>query len=86
MKTEAAKRIPVPLSERWRDIRLRFVPGVVFICAVATIVLLWKDHIAAPSMVGQAEPVLSNVSSPKAGVLAELCVTRFQKVKANDII
>jgi multidrug resistance efflux pump len=37
-------------------------------------------------MVGQAEPVLSNVSSYKPGVVSELKVTRFQRVKAGDPI
>jgi multidrug resistance efflux pump len=35
-------------------------------------------------MVGQAEPVLSNVSCYKPGVLADLLVSRFQRVKQGD--
>ncbi len=86
MKSEAPQCIPVPLAERWRDARLRVFPPLVFAAVVATIGLLWKNHVAAPSMVGQAEPVVSNVTSHKAGVLTDLRVNRFQKVKANDII
>jgi multidrug resistance efflux pump len=37
-------------------------------------------------MFGQAEPVLADVSSYKPGVVAELTVTRFQKVRAGDPI
>ncbi|HYG36595.1 MAG TPA: hypothetical protein VEC99_17510, partial [Clostridia bacterium] len=84
MKTQPSAPIPIPLEQRWRDIRMRVVPVVIFGVVLSAIALLWKDHIAAPTMIGQAEPVLSNVSSYKAGVLAELTVTRFQKVKAND--
>jgi multidrug resistance efflux pump len=86
MNREGVKRIPMPLALWWRDIRMRMVPGLVFLSAVGSVALLWKGHIAAPSMVGQAEPVLANVSSQKAGVLANLCVNRFQKVKVNDVI
>jgi len=86
MNREGVKRIPMPLALWWRDIRMRIVPVLVFASAIGGIALLWKSHIAAPSMVGQAEPVLANVSSQKAGVLANLCVNRFQKVKANDVI
>lgn len=37
-------------------------------------------------MFGQAEPVLADVSSYKPGVVAELTVTRFQKVRAGDSV
>jgi len=86
MKTDAKAPIPVPLRERWRDVRLRAVPVLVFGSAVAMIGILWKNHVAAPSMVGQAEPVVAHVSSHKPGVLGQLQVTRFQRVKAGDVI
>ncbi len=86
MSSKAPQRIPVPLAERWREARLRVAPVLIFGAAIASIAFLWTGYVAAPSMVGQAEPVLSNVSSQKAGVLADLCVNRFQKVKANEVI
>ncbi len=86
MSTETPKRIPVPLAERWREVRLRIVPVVVFLSAIASIGLMWKDHIAAPSLIGQAEPVLSNVTSQKPGILSDLRVNRFQKVNKDEVI
>src|SRR5438105_3439466 len=80
------KRIPIPLSERWRDIRTRGIPLLMFVGALGAITLLWRSYVAAPSLVGQAEPMQSNVSSYKPGILAQLQVTRFQKVKADDPI
>jgi len=47
---------------------------------------LWRNHIATPTMVGQAEPVLANVSSHRDGVLAQLRVNRFQRVKSGDLV
>ena len=76
--------IPVPLRQRWQDFRLRAIPLAVFVTAVMATALLWKQTVAAPSLVGQAEPVVANVSSYKAGVLAECTVVRFQKVRAGD--
>ena len=76
--------IPIPLQQRWRDARLRTLPVVVFAGVAITIGFLWKDYVAAPTMVGQAEPVQAQVSCFKPGVLAEFTVTRFQKVKAGD--
>ena len=84
MNTENPASIPVPLSQRLRELRLRVLPVVVFATGVFLVTLLWKGQAASRTLVGQAEPVLSNVSCYKPGVLAELAVSRFQKVKAGD--
>lgn len=76
--------IPIPLRQRWHDARLRIAPAMAFFAALVAIAFLWKSNIAAPSLVGQAEPNESNVSCYKPGMLAELDVTRFQKVRAGD--
>src|ERR1043165_238242 len=81
-----ASAIPIPLRQRWHDARLRVIPAVAFCGAIATIALLWKNNIAAPTWVGQAEPNEAKVSCYKPGMLAQLDVTRFQKVKAGDSI
>ncbi len=86
MKPDRLPPIPIPLKQRWQDARLRLAPILVFGAVWLVIGLLWKDYVAAPTMVGQAEPVLAQVSSHKPGVLAELRVTRFQTVKAGDLI
>jgi len=78
--------IPIPAQQRWRHARQRLLPPVVFIIALAGVAFFWKDHVVSRVIVGQAEPVLSNVSSYKPGVLAELRVRRFQRVKAGDPI
>jgi multidrug resistance efflux pump len=74
------------LRQRWQDMRLRVIPALVFLGAVVAVVALWKDYVAAPTMTGQAESVQASVSCYKPGLLAELDVTRFQKVKAGDPI
>jgi len=78
--------IPIPLGQRWHDARLRVIPAAAFFCAIAAIAFLWKSNIAAPTLVGQAEPNESKVSCYRAGMLAQLDVARFQKVKAGDLI
>lgn len=84
--TEKLAPIPVPLRQRWQDFRLRAIPLAVFVAAVMATALLWKQTVASPSLVGQAEPVVANVSCYKAGVLAECSVVRFQKVHAGDSV
>ncbi len=78
----ALARIPVPLQQRLRHARLRLVPPIIFAAALAGIVLM----LAVPTLVGQAEPLQAAVSCYKPGLLAELSVTRFQKVKAGDAV
>jgi multidrug resistance efflux pump len=86
MKTDRPPSIPIPLKQRWRDARLRVLPVIAFGLTCCAIIFLWKEHVVGRSMIGQAEPVSSNVSSYRPGVLAELLVGRFQKVKAGDPI
>jgi multidrug resistance efflux pump len=78
--------IPIPWSQRWRDARQRYVPGLIFIAVVFVLGVLWKNYLATPVIVGQAEVVPANVSCYKSGTLAQLSVDRFQKVKAGDSI
>ena len=86
MTNDAPGAIPIPWSQRWRDLRQRFLPLLVFAAGLTGVAVLWKDHTATQMIVGQAEPVLSNISCYKPGVLAELKVNRFQRVKAGDPI
>ena len=86
MKREKLPPIPTPFHQRVRYARTGILPVAVFVTALTVVALLWKDNVAAPTLVGQAEPVLANVSSPKAGMLLELHITRFQKVKAGQLI
>jgi multidrug resistance efflux pump len=78
--------IPIPLRQRWHDARLRIMPAAAFCGAIVAIAFLWKSNIAAPNLVGQAEANEARVSSYKPGMLAQLDVVRFQKVKAGDPI
>jgi len=86
MKTEIPARIPIPLQQRGRNLRMRVLPMIVFGVALCAVAGLWKDRVPSRIMLGQAEPVLANVSCYKSGILAELTVTRFQKVKAGDAL
>ena len=84
MKSDAHTPIPIPPAQRLQQARTTLLPAAVFLGAVLAIAALWKDHVGAPSLVGQADGTLANVSSHKGGVLAGLNVTRFQKVRAGD--
>ena len=86
MKPDGPARIPIPLPQRWHDVRVRYFPWVLFAGAVVAGGVLWREHAATLGMVGQAEPVVSNVSCHRTGVLLELAVERFQRVRMGDPI
>ena len=86
MKTDPPARIPVPIRRRWQLVRVRWLPALVLILCFGTVALLWRGHITSLTILGQAEPVSSDVSCYKPGVLAEPNVTRFQRVKAGDTV
>lgn len=86
MKSNPPVPVPIPFEQRWRDARHRLLPVLVFAGTLGMIGLLWKNHVTPATLVGQAEPVLANVSSHKPGVLAQLTVGRFQRVKAGDLV
>jgi multidrug resistance efflux pump len=76
--------IPIPPRYRWQSFRLRVLPLIVLGLAFGASALLWRGQVSAPTIYGQAEPVVSDVSSYQPGIVAELTVTRFQRVKAGD--
>ena len=81
------EKLPVIRQSRqvaWREYRRRTVPKLVFGGTLLVLCLLWMTEINAPSLVGQVEPTLVVVNSPKAGLLVDLKLERLQVVKAGD--
>jgi multidrug resistance efflux pump len=76
--------IPTPPARRWREFRLQSLPFVTCFAAVIAIGVLWRESVAPVRLVGQVEPSTNTVSSPKPGVLAQMSITRLQRVKAGD--
>ncbi|MBP7825612.1 MAG: HlyD family efflux transporter periplasmic adaptor subunit [Verrucomicrobia bacterium] len=86
MKPAPLPPIPTPWSQRLREWRLRFTPGLMTAAAIVCIAVLWRERISTPQFSGQAEPVLANLASYKPGTVAQLDVVRFQKVRAGDVL
>ena len=84
MRTDPSALIRIPIRKRWHLARVRWLPGLVLIAGFGAVAFLWRGHVASLTILGQAEPVVSDVSCYKPGMLAELNVTRFQRVKAGD--
>src|ERR1700722_12469187 len=86
MSEATPKPIPIPWRQRWHGIRVHYFPLLVFVLVVFILVLLWRNYSSGQTLVGQAEVVPASISCYKPGMLAQLIVNRFDKVKAGDTI
>lgn len=78
--------IPVPVSQRWREIRIRYLPVALVTCLVGAAIPLWRSTVAPSNMTGIVESIRADVISPDAGIVTNLFVSQFQEVKAGDIV
>ena len=86
MKPEPLPPIPSPPEHHWRQFRVNVVPGIAFVAVLGITVWLWGKNLANPVVLGQAESVIAEISSPQPGRVAQLNVALFQPVKAGDVI
>jgi multidrug resistance efflux pump len=78
------ERIRTPFSVIWREIRVQFLPPMVFAGVVLSCYLLWK-HVGRGSTVpGVGEGVRSMVASPYVGEVQQVYVEPFQWVEAGQ--
>ncbi len=84
--TQYTEKIPVPAKLRWREIRVRLFPFLVFVLVAGVVVWLWRDRVDATTMVGRVVGKQAEVRSPQSGSLADLTVTAFDSVRAGDAI
>lgn len=78
--------IPTPPAQRWREIRLLYLPRIVFIAMIAFVAWLWSTAVAPSSLVAEAEIVGSDLRSIQAGVIASLKVDLHQQVRAGEVV
>jgi multidrug resistance efflux pump len=78
--------IPTPAGQKWREFRIRFLPLLVFAAVVGGIAFLWHGYVMPPTLVAQVEPKMAEVRTRYSGVLSNVYVTRFQAVRAGEVI
>ena len=81
-----SSRLPIQTSPavRWRLLRERVVPLIVFSATVATVAMLWRSNASRGRAVGIAEGTRSLVTSPQAGILEEVIVQSYEFVEAGQ--
>ena len=86
MKADSLPPIPTPASRQWRQLRIRFLPPLTFLAVLSVTVWLWGRNLASPVMLGTAEGLEAEVSSPKSGRLSQLDVKLYQEVTAGQLL
>ncbi len=78
--------IPTPPAQRWREIRLLYLPRAVFALGVILAVVLWTRWVAPSTLVAEADIIQADVRSAQAGTLVSLKVAMMQPVRAGEVI
>jgi multidrug resistance efflux pump len=78
--------IPTPPRLILRELRIRLVPVVFFLCVVAAVFYLWRTHVHPITVVGQVETNTAQVISVQDGTLTELTVDLLDRVCKGQVI
>ncbi|MEX0686472.1 MAG: HlyD family efflux transporter periplasmic adaptor subunit [Balneolales bacterium] len=83
---EPYSKIPIPLSQRWKEVRIRLLPALVFLITGLIVFNLWNHRISSANMTGKVIGAHAELRSSEGGYLTQLKIQRFQRVKAGDVI
>ncbi|MEO6243847.1 MAG: HlyD family efflux transporter periplasmic adaptor subunit [Opitutaceae bacterium] len=78
--------IPSPPAQRWREIRLLYLPRITFVLVALLVAWMWGTAVSPSSLVAEAEVLGSDLRAPQAGVIASLKVALHQPVKAGEVV
>lgn len=84
--TELKRPIPRPLRQRLGDLRVRFVPVLVYVVGICVSAWLWNKHWMPGTFSGEVQAVTANVASPRDGELVRLSVAPFDRVTKGQVI
>lgn len=78
--------IPTPPAQRWRQLRLVYLPWAVFVLGALLVAWLWQDAVAPATMVAEAETLAADVRAPQGGLISDLKAALHQPVRAGEVI
>ncbi len=57
--------IAAPVRRRWREVRVRILPGIAFACVAGLVLVLWHDYILPEYPANPAQTnLVTSVSTP----------------------
>lgn len=75
-----------PFAHRWRDIRLRYIPLIVYLTGICVVGWLWNTHWMPGTFSGEVQAAAANVASPQDGQLVSLSVSQFDRVRKGQVL
>lgn len=78
--------IPTPPAQRWREVRLLYLPRVLFIAGAVLVAWMWNETAVTSAIVAEAEATGSDLRSTQAGVISSLKVSLYQSVRAGEVV
>ena len=78
--------IPTPPAQRWREVRLLYLPRAAFVLAILIGAWLWANWVTPATVVAEAEISQMEVRSLQAGAVATLNVAMLQSVRAGQVL
>lgn len=78
--------IPTPAAQKWKEVRLIYLPRTVFAVGVVVAAWLWASWVSPATLVAEAEIQQRDVRSAQAGVVASLKVDMLQPVHRGDVV
>lgn len=84
--SQSLSPIPTPPALLWRQLRLQYLPVVVFVAGLVAAIVIWTRWVSPASAVGEVEAIRTDVRSVRAGALAGAKMTLLQQVRAGETI
>lgn len=78
--------IPIPLSQKWREFRVRALPVLIFFIILGGVAYLWQDRINSPDFMGKVIADSARVSSPADGIVEQLYISNYDRVEKGEPI
>ena len=84
--TKQFEPIPIPWKQRRRELRVRVLPVLVFLCVGVAVFYLWRDSASNPTLIGQVMGESAAISSPLDGTLINFAYEPFEEVQKGDLL
>lgn len=84
--SERLSPIPTPSAQLRRQLRLQYLPVVVFLLGMAAAFFLWTRWVAPATLVGEAEAIRAELRSAQPGMLLGMNVDLLKTVSAGETI
>ena len=78
--------IPTPPAQRWREVRLLYLPRATFVAGVLLVAWMWGGAVAPSSLVAEAEIVGVDLRATQAGVIADLKAALNQNMRTGEVV